>query len=153
MMFKKGIFAVTRKYFYWGIVAVIITLLVMTYISMINAYKEALTEIPMPLRESIYGYRFYGSPKCFAYQDPVTGRNYPGEIDLKRFTNETIAGCYVLNTTNEHNFALRLNKTNKLIMTPDFYWTESGKIIMPVFVRDNEKVYQDMLTIYYRRPI
>lgn len=153
MMFKKGQFAVARKYFYWGIVAVILSVLVMAFVIMVGRYKDALTQIPPELKEAIYGFRFIYSPKCFIYQDPLTGRNYPGIIDLKRFTDEAIASCYVTNTAKEHNFALRLNKTGKLIMTPKFYWTESGRIAMPVLVRNGSDVYNDMLIIFYRRPV
>ncbi|MEM4248428.1 MAG: hypothetical protein QXH80_04095, partial [Candidatus Nanoarchaeia archaeon] len=90
---------------------------------------------------------------CFAYQDPITGIIHSGTIDLSRFTNESIADCYIANSTKQINFKLRLEKAGRVITTQKYYESPSYIISMPVLVIDEDKTSNDVLEISVRKPI
>ena len=68
------------------ILLVVIAAAVFTY--MISTLNVEVTYEPSNLHDNIVMKRFYMSPDCLAYEDPYTGRVYPGVIDAYKFKQD-----------------------------------------------------------------
>ena len=145
------------------IMGIVIAVVLLAFAITIANYKNNLTEVPPKLKASLIAMRFTNIPECFAYQDPETGRVYPGIIDLSKFTNEQMENCYPTQSTHEINFKLRLQNKGLEILTnnyvnnpapgvpilPDFFMEENTLIPlvipMEVLIRDGEEISGDVL--------
>jgi hypothetical protein len=146
-MLKKGMFNVAKKSIFWMIMGVVMAIVILAFAFTIANYKNKLTEISPKLTSSLIAMRFANIPECFAYQDPETGRTYPGIIDLVKFTEEHLeASCYKTET-NENNFKLILRDSDREIITNNYYNHFQYEIDHPVLVRQEENLVEDLLTI------
>ena len=69
--------------------------------SLAIANNEAVGSTPNPTIVSVISqHRLFYSPDCFAYEDPITHRVYPGIVDKNKFTEERLHSCY--QTENVH---------------------------------------------------
>lgn len=69
---------------------IILTVIVMVSVFiLVNMLINRKIEV-QNIQDDIFVYRLMYSPGSIAYQDNVTGRAYPGIIDVSRLTNETL---------------------------------------------------------------
>jgi len=101
-MNKKAQFDVARKSIYWMLAGVVITMAVFAFAIILSSYQQKVTQVPPQLRAEVISLRFVNTPECFTYQDPVTGRIFPGVIDVTKFTQARMDQCY--RTQNEQGF-------------------------------------------------
>ncbi len=109
-----------RKTIFYIIVAIVLIATAFALVVIINVFKESAVETPVELYTNVYLQRFLG---CLAYQDPLTGRIYPGIIDRAKFTDETLNRCYVPNENSVQEFRLELvvdNQPLEVIETENF---------------------------------
>ncbi len=155
-MNRKAQFASARKTIYWMIVGFVITIVIIAFMMIIVGYKNKLTQISPKLKGELIALRFTNIPECLAYQDPVSERIYPGIIDLNKFTNEHLAGCYSTDPEKgfkEYNFGLHLAIQNKFIYTNNYFNKDDFTIIKEVLVKDNNKLTKDDLLIFVQTRI
>lgn len=156
-MTELGAFDIARKTLYWGIAGFMLSILVLGLVILLLTYNSQLTKIPPKLEVKILSSRFLYSQKCFAYQDPVTDRIYPRLIDLTRFTNKTIAECYISDTTKDFQFQLKLKNldTNKeyIIHTSEWYNVPAFTFIEPVLIKQNNTISNGQLLVFVQKPI
>ena len=74
------------------IIGILLPLLVFVFIAFAYTYKTPY--VPAELDEIITSERFMNT--CFSYQDKSTLRQYPGMLDLSKFTDEGMKACYEL---------------------------------------------------------
>jgi hypothetical protein len=73
----------------------------------LSGYLSYSSDIP----EKIYAYRAINT--CLAYQDPTTGRFYPGVIDFSKYNEEVLNICYTRTDMKSFNFELKDITKNK----------------------------------------
>ncbi len=91
---KKGLmeeYEIGRKAIYIIVILIVVTATAFTLYAIIGQFRNVLVQTPGELHTSIYLQRFLG---CLAYQDPNTGRPYPGIIDNSKFTEDILNKCY-----------------------------------------------------------
>ncbi len=156
-MAELGSFDIARKTLYWGISGVILSLLVLGLVILILSYRGAATEVPPLLESTILSARFVNSPKCFAYQDSVTERVEPRLIDLTRFTDEVMAGCYISDTTKDYQFQLKLRDLDtdeeRVVQTAEWYNVPAFTLTEPVLIKKGEEIHKGVLLIIVQKPV
>ena len=93
-MNRKAQFEVARKTIYWMIAGFLIVVIIFAFALMIATYKNRLTYVPPQLKADFIALRFTNIPECFAYQDLITKRVYPGVIDINKFDETRLFKCY-----------------------------------------------------------
>lgn len=66
---------------------------VMFTMQLVNLEQIGATVDPTVLNV-ITQHRLFYSPDCFAYEDPITHRVYPGIVDKTKFTEERLQSCF-----------------------------------------------------------
>ena len=84
----------TSKWAMYMIMAIVIPLLGMIFAMFVTGYQVEENSYLGDVENTVIQSRFFSSPMCFAYQDAVTGRTYPGIIDASRFTQPIMDSCY-----------------------------------------------------------
>lgn len=98
-MDKKGQLAASKAIKY--AIAVILVGVTGALFSLAIANNESVGSTPNPTIVSIIAqHRLFYSPDCFAYEDPITHRVYPGIVDRTKFTEQRLRSCY--QTENVH---------------------------------------------------
>lgn len=149
MSMDEGVEDVAWKSFSWAIFGVIITILIFVFALIIAGYKERLTAVPPELQAELISVRFTNTADCFAFQDPHTGRVYPGVIDNSKFTEERMQRCY--STDQEHgqnDFNFRLQLGDKYITTNNYFNIDHFTITKKVIVADGRERHPETLTIF-----
>ncbi|MBS3123615.1 hypothetical protein J4437_03180 [Candidatus Woesearchaeota archaeon] len=121
-MNTKAQFDIARKFIYWMIASVVISILIIFFAFFIIGYKEKLTFVPAELKAEIISLRFGSIEECFAYVQPETGRVLPGTIDLNKFTKENMEKCYTTEKDKGYrdiNFQLELG--DKKLPTNNYF--------------------------------
>lgn len=139
-----------RKMFFWLIAGMIISALVFALALFILDFKEKLVSTPPELRAEVISLRFTNIPECFAYQDR-TGRVYPGIIDLAKFNQQQLDGCYSVDAERGYrdiNFKLSLSSFDKEIATRQYYNISHFKQERKVQVFYEGTMHPDVLTIH-----
>jgi len=156
-MTELGSFDIARKTLYWGIAGFVLSILVLALVIYLSLYNVDLTKTPAKLEAKILSSRFLYPSKCFAYQDPITERTHPRLIDLSRFKNETLADCYLSDTTKDHQFQLKLknldNNQTYQIQTKEWFNVPSFTIREPVFIKQDGTISNGQLLIIVQKPI
>lgn len=146
---KKGQFDVARKTIYWGIAGFTLSIVIVAFAFIISSYAGRLTSVPPELTASIIALRFTNIPECFAYKDEITGRVYPGIIDLSKFTNEQMAACYVTDPQQGHRqFNFQLELGDKSIKTNNYYQVSHLQIRKNVLVKNGNAMTPGELLIH-----
>ncbi len=155
-MNNKGQFEL-RKMIYWTIAMIVITLVVFASAMIMSDYGAKLSKVPSNLRADQISLRFVNAPECFAYQDLETGRVYPGIIDLSKFNEETLTGCYQSGGRENFNFQLVLGDmvlggkasgTTKVVLETD-RWVNVRDFTLSkeILVKNNGEIKPMMLKI------
>ena len=157
-MADEGAFDIARKTLYWGISAFILSLLVLGVTLMMLNYKGQMEKTSPLLEANILASRFYSSPKCFAYQDPVTERVYPRLIVLERFKEKNIIdNCYKSGSTKEYQFQMKLKNLDTgdemVTQTSEWYNVPAFTMIEPVMIQEEDRIYNGQLLIFVQKPI
>lgn len=147
----EGGFEPARKMIYWAIAAVVITIVVIAFTLIIANYKSTLTKVPPKLRAELIALRFVNAPGCFAYQDEITGRIYPGVIDLSKFNEETMNKCYQSESIKNFNFQLVLD--DKTLETDEWKHVTDFTLFKEVLVKEREELKPVILKIYVQERI
>lgn len=148
-------FDFTRKTIFWTLAGVVITIVVFAFVLGISGYLNKLTYVPEKLRAEFISLRFANIPECFAYQDPETGRVYPGIIDLSKFTNDQMnLSCYHTESEKgyeEHNFRLKLMKNGAEVRSNNYFHKDSFTLFRKVLVKmnnTNQTLTEDEMYIF-----
>ena len=162
-MTEDSVFELARKQIYWMIAGVLITITVIALVFLFSGYQRQLVEVPEELRAELISLRFVNTPECFTYQDPITGRAFPGVIDVNKFTQERLDRCY--RTENErgfkdYNFALELegyapivDGEKQLLRTNNFFNKVDFTLFKEVYVRRGESLEPTRMVIYVQTRI
>src|SRR3989344_1420644 len=162
-MTEDSVFELARKQIYWMIAGVLITITVIALVFLFSGYQRQLVEVPEELRAELIGLRFVNTPECFTYQDPITGRAFPGVIDVNKFTQERLHRCY--RTENErgfkdYNFALELegyapivDGEKQLMRTNNFFNKDDFTLFKEVYVRTGDSLEPTRMVIYVQTRI
>ncbi len=163
-MNKKAQFDVARKSIYWMLAGVVITMAVLAFAIILASYQQKVTEVPPKLRAELISLRFVNTPECFTYQDPITGRIFPGMIDVTKFTPERLDRCYSTlpeRGFKEFNFGLALdgytplNEQGQLqpLRTNNFFNQVDFTLYKPVLVRTGSEITPSRMIIYVQTKI
>ncbi|MBI4983558.1 hypothetical protein HZC32_02840 [Candidatus Woesearchaeota archaeon] len=152
-MNRKGeeAFDPARKTIYWMIAGVMIVLVVLAFSGTLVGYKNKLTYYPPKLKAELISSRFANIPECFAYQDKISGRVYPGVIDLNKFTNATLYDCYHTGQEKgyeDYNFRLKLYNKSTEVLTNNYFNKDDFTLFRKVLVNNKGKSSEDMLYIF-----
>ncbi|HLD79703.1 MAG TPA: hypothetical protein VJA18_04025 [Candidatus Nanoarchaeia archaeon] len=162
-MTEDSVFELARKQIYWMIAGVLITITVIALVFLFSGYQRQLVEVPEELRAELISLRFVNTPECFTYQDPITGRAFPGVIDVNKFTQERLDRCY--RTENErgfkdYNFALELegyapivDGEKQLLRTNNFFNKVDFTLFKEVYVRTGDSLEPTRMVIYVQTRI
>ncbi len=156
-MSEDSVFELARKQIYWMIVGVLITVTILAFALMMSGYQRKLVDVPQELRAELISLRFVNAPECFTYQDPVTGRIFPGVIEVNKFTQERLDKCYRTGTEKgfkDYNFALELegyapvvDGEKKLLLTNNFFNKVDFTLYKKVYVRVGTKLEPTRMVI------
>ena len=116
-----GAFDLARKSVYWMIASFFLALLLLAYFLLIGGYKERITHIPAPTEAEMISLRFTQIAECFAYQDPLTHRVFPGVLDLGKFTSQQLASCYPGAGVEDFGFAFSLENGRQSLATENYH--------------------------------
>ena len=154
---KKAQEVLAWEAFYIGLAGVALSIIVLTLVIFMANYKGSLTATPPVLESALLSSRFLSSPDCFIYQDPISERVDIRLIDLSRFTNENIAGCYQSQTTKDYQFQLKLRNLDtgeeKTIQTSEWYNVPSFTITTPIRIKQENNMHNGQLLIIVQKPI
>jgi len=128
---------------YLPAILVAVTIIIFVFGFFIAGHKDKLTSVPEELQAELISLRFTNS--CFAYQDPVTGRIYPGVIDISKFTEQQLQRCYTTKDQNEFNFRLQLG--DKLITTNNYFNLDHFVIEKKVLILEDNQYTPGTLSI------
>ena len=162
-MGENDVFELARKQIYWMIAGVIITITVIAFAILMSNYQGKLVEVPEELRAELISLRFVNTPECFTYQDAVTGRVFPGVIDINKFTLERLGQCYRTEKEKgfrDYNFALELegyapvvDGEKKLLRTNNFFNKVDFTLFKNVYVRAGNTIEPTRMVIHVQTRI
>lgn len=146
-----GAFDIARKSIFWMIAGFFLAILLLAFFFLLGGQKERVTHIPSSLEAEVISWRFTQIADCFAYDDPLTFRVYPGIIDLAKFTQEQMDGCYPASAAAASSvfaFELELKETGKKLATANYYHVPTLTLRRAVLVEQNGQRTQDTLLIH-----
>lgn len=133
------------------IAIVVLTIVLMVFIGMIMTYKNNVVKIDPAIKSKLLSSRFTNIAECFAYKDPITGRVYPGMIDLKKFNKERLDEfCYYTDPDTgyrDYNFQLTLVSRGLSVKTNNYYNVQNLRETKVVLVKDGDEIQQETLLI------
>lgn len=150
-MTEEEAFEPARKMIYWTIAVAVITIVVFASFMIMTGYKGKLTKAPSQLRAELISLRFVNAPECFAYQDKITGRVFPGVIDLNKFDETRMGNCYQSGDVKNFNFQLVLGE--KTVETDKWFNKVDFTLFKKVLVKEGEEIRAAILKIYVQEKI
>ena len=132
--------------FYLIMIGIVAVVLIIIMYNIMAQFKSVSIEPTYDAEAAIYHNIFMNSPKCFAYQDILTGRVY-NEIDLAKFDLEHLLRCVGSVEEDNLKFGVRLtlkdDEGNVLSsVEKDVRAAKTGrKVESAVIIRDNGKKY------------
>lgn len=141
-MDKKAQYEFGKKFIYWMIAGVVVSAVIVFTAFVISGYSDRLTSVPPELEADLISLRFTNIPECFAYQDS-SGRVYTSSIDLTKFNQERLNGCY---STDEElgrrDFNFELDLDGKKLETNKFFDITHFTLRRKVMVKDADKPFE-----------
>ena len=144
-------FQFTQKQFFFIGAGLFLVGMIFFFAFVISDYHNKIVQVPNQLRAELISMRFGNIPECFAYEDPITKRVYPGVIDLAMFTNDTMFRCYHTEEREgfkDFNFGLHLKDHKKSLRTNNYFNKDDFAIFRKVLVHDGTDVNSDLLEVY-----
>ena len=111
---KKATLTTTEKIIYFIPVAIIIGVIAVVFGFVATNYYQSVIFVPDGLEDELTLNRFFSSPSCFVYEDPYTGRSYPGILDKEKLTQQQLIKCY--NNPQKKNVQISAQKDNNEII-------------------------------------
>ncbi|MFA6461503.1 MAG: hypothetical protein WCV90_04490 [Candidatus Woesearchaeota archaeon] len=148
---EGGAYDIARKSVYWMVAGIMLVIVVLVYAYFLSGLQARLIYVPEKLKAEVISMRFANIPECFAYQDPDTNRVYPGVIDISKFNNQTMNGCYRTSEEKgyeEYNFRLKLKNKGDEVLTNRYFYGDQFTLFREVLVREGKDISSDTLTIY-----
>ena len=140
---------------FWTIFAVLVTVMILVFFGLIASYRSQITMIVPELEAETIALRFTNTADCFTYQDPITGRIYPGVIDLNKYTQESLDSCYKTDAERgEYNFGLLIRgfqREEDLLITNNFFNNVDFTIYKDVLVRQGTENIPAKMEIFVER--
>lgn len=145
---KKGNLDIARKMIFWLVLSMMVTGMTFAFISLLSMIESSSVLVPRELKGELISLRFSNSPDCFAFQDEINGRIYPGIIDLSKFnSNQLNFNCYNLDegtAAQQYNFKISLQDQGSSIETKmyaegtDLFIIKKGVLIKEgnIFTKD-----------------
>ncbi len=157
-MNKKAQFDVARKSISWMIMGSLLTIAVLILAIVLSIYQSTIFSIPGELEAQTISMRFVNTPECFAYQDSVTERIYPGIIDINKFTQDRMDDCYRTETDEGYeqiNFGIFLEgfEGEEVLMSNNYFNNVDFTIYESVLVLSGEELVPTRLVIYVQENI
>ena len=162
---KKGesMFDLVGKTIYWMLAGVAITMAILGFVMILFSYQSKVVTVPPKLVTELVVQRFLNAPECFTYQDPSTGRSFPGVIDVTKFTQSRMDNCYRTESKKgfkDYNFGVLLegygpveNGKKQTLMTNNYFNQVDFTIFKNVLVRVNNELVPSRMTIYVQKKI
>lgn len=148
---EGGAYDLTRKSVFWAIAGVMLVMSVLIYAYFIGSMDSRLTYISPKVYAEAISQRFVNIPECFAYQDPDTGRVYPGVIDLSKFNPEQMQKCYQTDPEKgyeDYNFRLLLKNKKLQVTTNNYFNADEFTLARKVLVRENRNLIEEEMVVY-----
>ena len=150
---KRGqVFETAAKSIYWTIAGIAITAVIMAFALTVAGYKNKLVQVPEELETGLTALRFANVKECFALEDENSGKVMAGIIDLKKFNEDQLDGCYPIAVSvgrGGYAFRLLLLSENKEIKTKEYYaGLDKFSFNKEVLVSKNGNLLKDQLIIY-----
>ncbi len=105
------------------------------------------------LQPTAYEARLIYSEKCFAYQDPSTGRVYTGTIDTMKFTQDKLYDCLPLEGMANHAISVTLEtqdgKTQLTVSSPNWNM-KTETITMRTYIVEVEGYGPGLITFLHK---
>lgn len=134
---------------YLPLIMIVLTLIIFVFAFFIAGHRDRLTAVPAELKGELISLRFTNNQNCFAYQDSLTKRIYPGIIDLSKFTEDQLHRCYNTNLeTGGQDFNFRLQLGDKEIKTNNYFFIDHFTIEKKVLVQENNQRKEATLNIF-----
>lgn len=149
-MNKKGVYSLRKVVFFAAVLFVVVFILLAFYL-LVTGYEAKLVHVPIQLKAEMVSLRFVNIPECFAYQDEGTKRIYPGVVELSKFNEEQMAGCYVTETekgNRDLNFRLLLHGSGREVQTNNYFNKDDFTLKKKVVVREGSDLKEDLLLIF-----
>ncbi|MBT6762247.1 hypothetical protein HOA92_04355 [archaeon] len=141
---------------YYMMASFIIVILIFGFASILTGWQNQVSEFPDELKGEIIALRFSQSVDCFAYSDPVSGKVYPGVIDLEKFKDSRMDTCYFTGVDGQDffQFELSLPEYKKTVETDNNYRNLIDHTIeKQILVYDEGKFVPTKLFIYVQTRI
>lgn len=151
-MDKRASISSTEKVIFFIPVMIILAVVATIFGYIVVHYFESIIYIPPGTEDEIIINRFFSSPTCFVYEDPYTGRAYPGIIDKEKFTQKQLINCY--NNPKKNNVKLKItdNKQNQLeIFSENFRNRHSKSFTRQILLKDGDLTYPTTLSVVIER--
>ena len=135
----------------FGFLMIVITVI---FFGILGFYKGGLAAVPSEQKAEHIVLLFTNTNDCFAFQDPVTKRIHPGEIDLSKFNKVQMEKCYPADKKEGYknfNFAFELEKHGLKLMTNNYYEHADFLIKKEVLVRNKNLLSKDILKIKVKK--
>tara|TARA_Y100000310_G_C20307701_1_gene634734 strand:+ start:91 stop:639 length:549 start_codon:yes stop_codon:yes gene_type:complete len=160
---KKAQFEVAEKSIFWLLAGVLVTIMLLVFTMLVANYRSQITRLPAQLEAESIALRFVNTPECFTYQDSVTGRVYPGTIDVSKYLQSRLDSCYRTEPEKgfkDYNFGIVLegfnideNGTEELLRTNNFFNKVDFTLYKNVLVKSGNSNTPTRMIIYVQRKI
>jgi hypothetical protein len=149
---KKGNLDIARKMIFWLVLSMMITGMTFVFIALLSMIESSSVLVPRELKGELISLRFANSPDCFAFQDKINGRIYPGIIDLEKFNSIQLnVNCYNLDegtAAQQYNFQISLQNQGSSIETEMYAeGTDIFIIKKGVLIKERDIFSKDVLII------
>lgn len=146
---KKGVIA-AEKAVYYLIFAFVLTAFFLIFAAIMKAHINDTVKVPEALETNIIAMRFFTN--CFNYVDSDVGRAYPFTVDVARFNQYFMDGCFnVPKDYKGHSFELELdyNGIKKKVRSINYHQTLTKAFSRNVRVYQSGNVYDGKLRVWY----
>jgi len=160
---KRAEYEVAEKSIFWLLAGVLVTIMILAFVMLIANYRSQITRLPPELEAESIALRFLNTPECFTYQDPVTGRIYPGTIDVSKYLQSRLDACYRTEPERgykDYNFGIVLegfnideNGTEEMLITNNFFNKVDFTLFKNVLVQQGSSTVPTRMVIYVQRKI
>ena len=154
-MNTKAQFDVARKSITWMIMGSLLTVAVLVLAIILSIYQGTIFSVPTELEAETISLRFINTPECFTYQDSVTGRVYPGIIDIDKFSQERMDDCYRTDVDTGYeqmNFGIFLEgfEGEEVLRSNNYFGSADFTLYKSVLVLSGEELVPTRLVIYVK---
>ncbi len=131
----------------------LIGLILGAFVALEVKMEARFTNVDPEMKAEFVTLRFANIPECFAYEDPVTGRVYPGVVDIEKFTEGQLFDCYHTAEVKEEgvkefNFRLTFSEREGELITNHYYHNNAFVLSREVLVLEEGVMKPDKLIIF-----